>query len=185
MGSEGHCRFVAQRRPVVIPALAGDPVHQPTPGIVLQIEPHPSDPRVVRSRRRADIPSRLPPCHDVGLSCEPMGPPHEGDELVPICCHGDPYLMTARAVMSGQHTQPLRSLGIRLGRPPSGMQNEGSALILHPLRPHYCIPLNSTLYIFGSGPSPEDALVGYELERLVEGHHDTAHVIDVLPSSPV
>ncbi len=45
--------------------------------------------------------------------------------------------------------------------------------------------LSSTLYIFGSGPSPEDALVGYELERLVEGQHDTAHVIDVLPSSPV
>lgn len=45
--------------------------------------------------------------------------------------------------------------------------------------------LTSTLYIFGSGPSPEDALVGYELERLVEGQHDTAHVIDVLPSAPV
>jgi hypothetical protein len=43
--------------------------------------------------------------------------------------------------MSGQHTQPLRSLGIRLGRPPSGMQNEDNALILHPLRLHYCIPL--------------------------------------------
>ncbi len=50
---------------------------------------------------------------------------------------------------------------------------------------HLFYTLISTLYIFGSGPSPEDALVGYELERLVEGQHDTAHVIDVLPSSPV
>lgn len=43
--------------------------------------------------------------------------------------------------MSGLHTPPLRSLGIRLSRPPSEMQNEGNALILHPLRLHYSIPV--------------------------------------------
>ncbi len=45
--------------------------------------------------------------------------------------------------------------------------------------------LTSTLYVFGSGPCPENALVRYELERLVEGQDDTAHVIDVLPFAPV
>ena len=45
--------------------------------------------------------------------------------------------------------------------------------------------LSSTLYIFGSGPSPEDGLVRYELERFVKGHDDAAHVIDILPFTPV
>ncbi|MCG2606692.1 MAG: hypothetical protein KBO60_26930, partial [Achromobacter sp.] len=31
-----------------------------------------------------------------------------------------------------------------------------------------------------SGPCPEDALVGDEFERVIEGDDDTAHVIDVL-----
>ena len=45
--------------------------------------------------------------------------------------------------------------------------------------------LSSTLYVFGSGPCPENGLIRYELERLVEGQDDTAHVIDVLPFAPV
>jgi len=45
--------------------------------------------------------------------------------------------------------------------------------------------LSSTLYIFGSGPGPEDALVRDERERFVEGHDDATHVIDILPFAPV
>jgi hypothetical protein len=45
--------------------------------------------------------------------------------------------------------------------------------------------LSSTLYIFGSCPCPEDGLIRYELERIVEGQDDTAHVIDILPFAPV
>ena len=38
---------------------------------------------------------------------------------------------------------------------------------------------------FRSRPGPEDGLVRYELERVVEGHGDAAHVIDILPFAPV
>ena len=38
---------------------------------------------------------------------------------------------------------------------------------------------------FFSGPGPEDGLVGDELERVAEGHDDTAHVVDVLPFAAV
>jgi hypothetical protein len=48
-----------------------------------------------------------------------------------------------------------------------------------------CVGLSSTLYIFGSGPGPEDAFVRDERERFVEGHDDAAHVIDILPFAPV
>jgi hypothetical protein len=37
------------------------------------------------------------------------------------------------------------------------------------------------LYIFGSGPGPEDAFVRDERERFVKGHDDATHVIDILP----
>lgn len=45
--------------------------------------------------------------------------------------------------------------------------------------------LSSTLYIFGSGPGPQDGLVRDERERFVEGHDDATHVIDILPFAPV
>jgi hypothetical protein len=38
---------------------------------------------------------------------------------------------------------------------------------------------------FLSGPSPEDALVCYELEGVAEGHDDAAHIVDILPFAPV
>jgi hypothetical protein len=37
----------------------------------------------------------------------------------------------------------------------------------------------------GSGPCPEYRLVGYELERVIEGQDDAAHVINILPFAPV
>lgn len=76
-------------------------------------------------------------------------------------------------------------LGLQPGDKLRYILRDGEVRILRAEKRAKVDALSSTLYIFGSGPSPEDALVGYELERLVEGQHDTAHVIDVLPSSPV
>src|SRR5690554_2579043 len=45
--------------------------------------------------------------------------------------------------------------------------------------------LSSTLYVFWSGPGPEDGLGSDKLEGLVEGHDEASHIIDVLPFSPV
>ncbi|MEQ8652188.1 MAG: peroxidase family protein [Kiloniellales bacterium] len=39
--------------------------------------------------------------------------------------------------------------------------------------------------ISGSGPGPEDTLIGDELEGVVEGHDDAAHVVNVLPFAVV